>query len=56
MSSIFTLPQKTFCLSAEVTEGTLCFPLNTPGLFETPVITTLVPCDLDVLNGGVAQV
>ena len=56
MPAIFTLPQQTFCLSAEVTEGSLCFPLNTPGLFETSVITAVVHCELGVLNRGVAEV
>ena len=45
MPSIFTLPQQTFCLNAEVTEGIFSFPLNTPGLFETTVITTVVHCE-----------
>jgi len=56
MPSVFTLPQQTFCLNAEVTEGTFCFPLNTPGLFEPPVIKTFVHCEWGVLNGGVVQV
>jgi hypothetical protein len=56
MPSFFTLPQQTFCLNVEVTEGILCFPLNTPGLFETPVNTTVVHCELGVLNGDVAEV
>jgi len=56
MSSIFTLTQQAFCLNTDVTEDILCFPLNTPGLFETPVITTVVHSELGVLNGGVVQV
>jgi hypothetical protein len=55
MPSISTLPQQTFCSSSEVTEGILCLPLNSPDLFETPLITAVFHCELGVLNGGADQ-
>jgi hypothetical protein len=40
----------------KVSEGRLCFTLNTSSLFQTPVITAFVHCELGVLNSGVAEV
>jgi hypothetical protein len=56
MPSVSTLPQQTFCSSAEITEGILCSRLNSPVLFETPVITNYLHCELGVPNGGAGQV
>jgi hypothetical protein len=55
MHFISTLPQQTFFSSSEGTEGILCLTLNSPVLFETPLITAVFHCELGVLNGGANQ-